>query len=159
MFKTQQHDWKDELGAILITGGIPILLGYLYGGLELVTTVIEGLKVNDWLLYYIACCSVAFALIAFLDHRFDFSLPVLEKAHNRLSGILLESVNSLNGVLRVTSGMLCALTVLGIILDFKMEDISFFSYIGFIGIAAGFESYILAKFIIYAKTKWLKNAL
>ena len=159
MFKTQQHDWKDELGAILITGGIPILGSYLYGGLELLKAVIEGLKVNDWLLYYTLWCSIAFALIAFLDHRFEFSLPILEKAHNKLSGMLLESVSSLNGVLRVTSGMLCSLTVLWMVLDFKMEDIPFFSYLGFIGVVAGFESYMLAKFLIYTKTKWLKNAL
>ena len=46
MGNSSNHDWIDETGAIVISGAIPVIAAYLYGGVELLIDALKGLMVT-----------------------------------------------------------------------------------------------------------------
>jgi hypothetical protein len=112
--------------------------------------------INDGLLYYSAICSLIAVAISYFDYKFDFNSTKFELFCNSVSASLIEAFGNFISVFKVISGLLCAISILWGILDFKFNDTPRILYLAYVGIAAGVCSYQLTKLHNHAKSKWLK---
>lgn len=146
-----------EAFIIIMVAIIPVIAAYLNGGEKLLTEIVTGLLVHKWIMYCTAITAVVFVAVAFLDWYLLFDSEKAEKVHHQISIILFESATSFIGILRVTSGVLIAISILWVKYDFNMEQLPQISWIFFMGIIAAVECVIISSWLNYIEQNWLKK--
>ncbi|PSU86706.1 hypothetical protein C0W42_19660 [Photobacterium kishitanii] len=140
-----------EIIVVFLSGGVPVLLAYFLGGIELLDSTISALISPDLLLYYAVGAAVLFWLLYLIDDRIYIDPQSRTQAVlNFAISTLFEVSTNILGIFRVVSGLLIVFPLF----VFAIEPESFQS-VGFgfiqIGLMGLFEGGLFCWF--HSKTK------
>lgn len=146
-----------ELFVVAVLGVIPVLLAYFLEGQEGLIKVIKALTANKLILYYTMATAALFYIVAYIDHRLTFLNEKCEKFHNLLSDILYEAALSLVGLLRITSGVLFAVSIFWVLAGFPSGNTGKALLMFIVGIVAFVEALVINASLNNVKEKWMRK--
>ncbi|WP_444998431.1 hypothetical protein [Aliikangiella sp. IMCC44359] len=148
---------RRELKVIGYLAALPALLAFLFGGAELLTTVIKALTANKWIMYYSMFAAALFVFLAFIKWRFIFGSKKLEQKIIETVCDLKESAASFLGILRVSAGLLITIPIIWLVADFNAEQLPQMGYLFFVGLIAVVECVYLRKWLKHIDVNWLRT--
>ncbi|EGR0148918.1 hypothetical protein RFA42_004178 [Vibrio vulnificus] len=96
-----------EVIVVFLSGGLPILLAYHLGGIELLNSTINALISPDLLLYYAVGAAFMFGIFYWIDDRIYINpLGRAQGILNFIISTLSEVSTNILGIFRVVSGLL-----------------------------------------------------
>lgn len=152
-----------EILIVLLSGGIPIILAYCLGGIELLESTTSALISPELLFNYAISIAGLFFVFYWADYLiYIYPLSWKKGAMNFIVSTLSELSTNILGILRVISGLLIVFPILVFVEEpqsFKFDKLVLI-FVGFLGLL---ESCIFcwchSKVSVKQKFKWLFNQI
>lgn len=129
-----------EIIVVFLSGGVPVLLAYFLGGIELLDSTISALISPDLLLYYAVGTAVLFWLLYQIDDKIYIDPQSRTQAVlNFAISTLFEVSTNILGIFRVVSGLLITFPLFVLAIEpesFKSVGFGFIQ-IGLVGLFEG----------------------
>lgn len=142
-----------ELVVILFSGGVPVILAYMAGGITELENIIGGLIAPELFLYYCAAFPIVFAVFYFAD-KYLYINPLSQKQAflNFVISTLYELSTNIIGIFRLACGVLLTFPFLVLAVEAETSAKLFLSLFPY-GLLGGIEVTLLYWWFSKAKLK------